>query len=145
MKCLSSCVLRPRWWWCGVDVRRWWQPCFDDDRWGRRQIIAAVSNSLFPSPSLVLLPSDLFLAPPICLLRLTLHFHPLHLFISRYIFIHLYTFPLPQKSTPFPSTCLSCRLLFSLPPSVWFPEGKGRQFLSTLRQRADEGRGWCGH
>ena len=47
---LSSSVLRPRWWWCGVDVRRWWQPCFDDDRWGRRQIIAAVSNSLFPFP-----------------------------------------------------------------------------------------------
>lgn len=37
----------PRWWKYGVDLRRWWQPRFDDDRWGRRQIIAAVSNSEF--------------------------------------------------------------------------------------------------
>lgn len=141
MICLSSSVLRPRWWrwWYGVDVRRWWQPCFDDDRWGRRQIIAAVSNSLFPFPvsrfiATWLVPCTPPFARSVWLLISTLSTSS-SLATSLYIFTPSH---LLQKSTPFTSTCLSCRLLFSLPPSVWFPEKEKAGSFSPL----SDGGGW---
>lgn len=70
--------------------------------------------SRLSSPSLVLLLSDLFLALPICLLHLTLHFPHLQLFIFLCVFIYLYTSPLPlfplifySKWMPFFPTFLS--------------------------------------
>lgn len=93
----------------GVDVWRCWQRRFDDDRWGRRQIIAAVSNAFLPDSLSCFIAIRLAPALPICLLHLTLH-------------------------SPHPSYCTSlyisllplCPLIFSSQhaQSVWFPEGK---------------------
>lgn len=123
--------------WCGVsspssvpgggstpsDDRRWWQRRLNDDRWGRRQIIAVVTNF---SSAPVFRFIAIWLVPytPHLLLHLTLHFL---LFTSSSLYI-----------------TAASHLSLSFIPSSWLAVGliPRRKKALSLPQSADDDEAW---